>query len=322
MKLEKIERIADVKSITKKIDTDNLTTKVVISTAKEMMKLFDNISKGIEVHKQYELGKLFNMAVIESRKHPENISVRSIYTALGIPERTFYDYIKNYAVSEELALPNGKKIPSSVVGELRGECTEDNAEHYKFITSILGGNPKREDIRVLNKELKKIAESTGKKVWELTKEEYENYSEPKKEETNTVEPEASFEFDDHDYKEEKKVYARDVYVELFGDIHRTSKDDYSISNIAVSKIGLVSKKEWKEWYKKVAQCLHPDKGGKAEEFAILKDIDDMMKVLIENREKQDRELNWDKNFNEWKQKNGIDDAYMSEEKANELRGQK
>lgn len=158
---------------------DTLTTKIVVNTAKDMMILFDKMSKGVELVKQFELGRLFNNAVLDSRKENSKVSVKDIYTQLNIPERTFYVYITNYAVSKEIADFNGHKqvipVPQIVVGELRGTTTTDKVEHYRLIQAVHGDKPDQKTLRSFNKQLKKIVSSGNKDVWEVTPEEVQEF---------------------------------------------------------------------------------------------------------------------------------------------------
>ena len=72
---------------------------------------------------------------------------------------------------------------------------------------------------------------------------------------------------------------------------KTGIGAFAVGNAMISHISPIEKDDWKRFYKTVAKCVHPDKGGSEDDMTILAAMNEMMSVLHKQQEFEQ----WQKN---------------------------
>lgn len=75
-----------------------------------------------------------------------------------------------------------------------------------------------------------------------------------------------------------------------------------------------SESEWKSFYRAVASCIHPDKGGSAEHTAILTQLNKMYQLIFSHRKEVKLQEEWWRDYKLWKEDRGYESDFIDEDK--------
>ena len=260
-----------------------------IDAAKQIIKIAEELQKGIEFDKQYALGKIFNAASLASKKKDSNVKVKEVYLGLGYPERTFFSYIDYYLThtgfKEILSLGTAdvcSKLPNySITAELIGNDSQEKLEFYQDVIEWKGSNDvKVKDIRFYKKELKaKDEPEEPKRIV------FESKSIEEEEEDNGVAWEEAVEI----YKKKTGIDIDELEDEV-EELRKKINSDVDLSVDVKQYLLVMGHKKWKKMYRIVAKALHPDLGGDENMMGLWKalssDIEDAF-TLMKFANKQD-----------------------------------
>jgi len=71
--------------------------------------------------------------------------------------------------------------------------------------------------------------------------------------------------------------------------------------------------EWKSFYRTVASCVHPDKGGNSEHTAILTQLNKMYQLVFTHEKEVSKKNEWNADYKMWKEDKGYKDEFIKEE---------
>ncbi len=110
---------------------------------------------------------------------------------------------------------------------------------------------------------------------------------------NGVKPSTAKEVVEVVQKSKKKVDSEELFFrdEPQWAERKTGIGAFAVGNVMVGHISPIEKDDWKRFYKTVAKCVHPDKGGSEDDMTILAAMNEMMNVLHKQQEFEQ----WQKN---------------------------
>ena len=271
----------------KKWDSD-----FVVGVAQSIMKISDQISKGIEHDKQLMLGEVFNTASLSAKSGNKKLKIKDIQKALGVAPTTWSQWVLYYVTNVDfknilsLDEPDVRLLPnSSQSNELRGTDSEDRLQNWKQITTLHGDSPKVLDIREFNKLAKEI---NAKKPWKVTADEIKVV----KAKAHVAEDEDTTPTVEEPKKEkgwEKKERLKKEYEEKTGISYSDLEDeldemhfDSKLPANIVDSLATMNQTEWKSMYKKGSKAFHPDLGGTASEMVVWKEFALLAEACFEN----------------------------------------
>lgn len=119
-------------------------------------------------------------------------------------------------------------------------------------------------------------------------------------------PKPENEDEDEEEPEEENIYVKDYFVDIQGEQPKMKYNSLTISGAIVKELPHVSKEEWKEFYRYVANIVHPDKGGSAEMTAILTQLNAMLQIGFKHTEEEAAAVEYYEEYTHWKQHHGFE----------------
>lgn len=114
-------------------------------------------------------------------------------------------------------------------------------------------------------------------------------------------------------KVSKKIWVQELFEKEAGKCPDSGKNTMALGVLALEKLPSVSEAQWKEFYRKMSRCVHPDHGGTDEDMAILASINNMITTVIAENKKTALAKEWQRDYEQWKKDHGYKDEFIDEE---------
>lgn len=110
----------------------------------------------------------------------------------------------------------------------------------------------------------------------------------------------------------ERVYVQDIFEDEVGKRPEVLYAQMFFGNEVLKKVPSVTPAQWKKFYRNVAACVHPDKGGTEQDMEVLARLNEMMNLVIDQTKSILERKAWDKDYIQWKTDKGYESDWVNE----------
>lgn len=113
--------------------------------------------------------------------------------------------------------------------------------------------------------------------------------------------------------QEKKISVYQLFTEEVGEEPRADLSSMMAGVKIQEAMPNPTESEWKDFYRTVANCIHPDKGGREEHATILTQLNTMYQIMFKHNKQVAINKAWWADYKIWKEDNGYTSEFIKEE---------
>ncbi len=113
--------------------------------------------------------------------------------------------------------------------------------------------------------------------------------------------------------QKQKVWVQPLFEKVVGAEPKVSLSSMAYGMKLNDSMPTPSETEWKSFYRTVAACVHPDKGGSQEHTALLTQLNEMYQIVFTQNKEVEKQKKWNADYKIWKEDRGYKDDFIKED---------